>query len=67
MPLAQTSRLWDAARVLTPRRMRTPPVQRHGVAWRVANVALFILAMAAALAVIFGVMVGMWLLASHGI
>lgn len=46
--------------------MRTPPVEEHGLVWRVANVALFILAIAAAFAVIFGVMLGMWLLASEG-
>jgi hypothetical protein len=36
----------------------------HGLTWRVANVALFVLALVAALAVIVGVFVGMlWLMA----
>jgi hypothetical protein len=38
----------------------------HGLAWQVANIALFVLALVAALAVIFGVMIGIWLLASRG-
>jgi hypothetical protein len=38
----------------------------HGLAWQVANMALFALALVAALAVIFGVMVGIWVLAGHG-
>ena len=38
----------------------------HGLAWQVANIALFVLALVAALAVIFGVMIGIWVLADHG-
>ena len=44
--------------------MRGPNV--HSPAWRVANVALFVLALIAALAVIVGVLYGIWAIASQG-
>jgi hypothetical protein len=52
--------------MLTRRWMRTLPPERHGLAWRVANVVLFVLALVVALAVMVGVMFGIWALASQG-
>ena len=44
----------------------TPLPEHHGLTWRVANVVLFGFVLVAALAVIVGVMYGVWALASQG-
>jgi len=51
--------------MLTRRWRQTLGPNGHGLMWRVANVALFVLALVAALGVILGVMYGIWGLASE--
>lgn len=51
--------------MLTQRGRPTHGSNEHGLMWRVANVALFVLALVAALAVMVGVMYGLWAVASQ--
>lgn len=58
--------LSDAMRIVTRRRRQPLDPHGHGLIWQVANAMLFVLALVAAVVVLFGVMYGMWWLASEG-